>query len=178
MGGGPCEVNSYCNPILLTELKTVILLFLPVKQERHGPLQYISHISHSSSIFLMTDIPTDHDYLAYSPNSTLPSGNGYALTVISPGDMTLSKMFISVEDGQEIAFDELFTITAGGRGGGSSSSGKSSSSSKKICNGVGIFSFANVRLLGRLADRLSGFRRMLLEPEGPSDGAERIISNE
>lgn len=34
-----------------------------------------------------------------------------------------------------------------------------------------------ILLLGRLADRLSGFRRMLLEPEGPSDEAERI-SNE
>lgn len=52
----------------------------------------------------MTSIPTDHDYLAYSFNSTFPSGNGYALIIISPGNMTLSKMYFAVEDGQEIAF--------------------------------------------------------------------------
>lgn len=62
----------------------------------------------------MTGIPTDHDYVAYSLNSTLPSGNGYALTIISPGNITLSKMYFAVEDGQEIAFAQLFTITSGG----------------------------------------------------------------
>ncbi|KAE8538728.1 hypothetical protein D1P53_005091 [Cryptococcus gattii VGV] len=127
----------------------------------------------------MTDIPTDHDCLAFSLNSTLPSGNGYALITISSGNMKLSKMYFAVEDGQEIAFAQLFTITAGRRSGGSPSSGKSSSSSKKIGNGVSILSLSPMWFcsLGRLADRLFGFRRMLLEPEGPSDEAERI-SNE
>lgn len=50
----------------------------------------------------MTDIPTDHDYLAYSPNSVLPSRNRYALAIISSDNLTLFKADFAVEDGREI----------------------------------------------------------------------------
>lgn len=82
----------------------------------------------------MTDIPTDHDYLAYSPNPAIPSGDGYTLAIISSHNLTISKANFAVDDKRETAPVEVFAFgdgSAGGRSSGSSSSRKSSSGSKR-----------------------------------------------